>query len=87
MRNSVFNLVSSKQKVENDIRTQRCVFVIAEEGRRGGGRRIGAAAELHEGLRVPMSSQSIQSKYLCYFMENLDTQVNDVCLYECMHAY
>ena len=37
MRNSVFNLVSSKQKVENDIRTQRCVFVIAEEGRRGGG--------------------------------------------------
>ena len=59
-----------------------------EEG--GGGRRIGAAgaaAELHEGMRVPMSSQSIQSKYLCYFMENLDTKVNDVCLYECTHAY
>ena len=36
MRNSVFNLVSSKQKVENDIRTQRCVFVITGGGGRGG---------------------------------------------------
>ena len=46
-----------------------------------------AAAKLNEGMRVPMNSQSIQSKYLCYFMENLDTKVNDVCMYECMHAY
>ena len=50
-----------------------------------------AAAALHEGMRVPMSSQSIQSEYLCYLMENLYTKVNDVCMYECiltcMHAY
>ena len=50
----------------------------------GGGRRMGAAAAtvLHEGMRVPMSSQSIQSKYLCCLMENLYTKVNDVCMYE-----
>ena len=35
MRNSVFNLVSSKQKVENDIRTQRCVLVMGGGGGRG----------------------------------------------------
>ena len=46
-----------------------------------------AAAVLHEGMRVPMSSQSIQSKYLYYLVENLYTKVNDVCMYECMHAY
>ena len=55
---------------------------------RGGGQiGVAAAAVLHEGMRVPMSSQSIQSKYLCYLMENLYTKVNDVCMYECMHAY
>ena len=51
----------------------------------GGGRgrgRMGAVAVLHEGMRVPISSQSIQSKYLCYLMENLYTKVNDVCMYE-----
>ena len=56
----------------------------------GGGRgEIGAAvaAVLHEGMRVPLSSQSIQSKYLYCLMENLYTKVNDVCMYECMHAY
>ena len=86
VRKSVFSLVSSKQKVENDIRTQRCVLVMG----RGGGGRMGAAAAaavLHEGMRVLMSSQSIQSKYLCCLMENLYTKVNDVCMYECMHAY
>ena len=56
-------------------------------GERGEGGRMGAAAVLHEGMRVPMSSQSIQSKYLCCLMENLYTKVNDVCIYECMHAY
>ena len=82
VRNSVFSLVSSKQKVENDIRTQRCELVI-----RGGGGGMGAAAVLHEGMRVPLSSQSIQSKYLYYLMENLYTKVNDVCMYKCIHAY
>ena len=55
----------------------------------GGGERgrMGAAAALHEGMRVPMSSQFIRSKYLCCLMENLYTKVNDVCMYECMHAY
>ena len=36
-RKSVFSLVSSKQKVENDIRTQRCVLVMGG----GGGRENG----------------------------------------------
>ena len=45
-----------------------------------------AAAVLHEGMCVPMSSQSIQSKYFCYLMENVYTKVNVVCMYECMHA-
>ena len=42
-------------------------------GARGEGGRMGAAAAavLHEGMRVPLSSQSIQSKYLCYLMEDL----------------
>ena len=53
----------------------------------GGGGRMGAAAVLHEGMRVPLSSQSRQSKYLCYLMENLYTKVNDVCMYECKHVY
>ena len=53
----------------------------------GGMEAAAAAAVLHEGMRVPMSSQSIQSKYLCYLMGNLYTKVNDVCMYECMHAY
>ena len=84
VRNSVFSLVSSKQKVENDIRTQRCVWSLGE----GGGGRMGAAAAvLHEGMRDPMSSQSIQSKYLSCLMENLYTKVNDICMYKCMHAY
>ena len=80
-RKSVFSLVSIKQKVENDIRTQRYVLVI---GVGGGG---AAAAVLHEGMRVPMSSQSKQTKYFCYLMENMYTEVNDACMYECMHAY
>ncbi len=80
VRNSVFSLVSSKQKVENDIRTQRCVLV-------GGGGGAAAAAVLHEGMRVPLNSQSLQSKYLYYLMEILYTKVNGVCMYECMHAY
>ena len=52
-----------------------------------------AAAVLHEGMRVPMSSQSIQSKYLCCLMENLYTKVNDICIcmnacmLTCTHAY
>ena len=46
-----------------------------------------AVAALHEGLRVPMSGQSIQSKYFCYLMENMYTKVNNVSMYECMHAY
>ena len=46
-----------------------------------------AAAVLHEGMRVLMSSQAIQTKYLYYLMENLYTKVNYVCMYECMHAY
>ena len=33
------------------------------------------------------STVSIQSKYLYYLMENLYTKGNDVCMYECMHAY
>ena len=45
-----------------------------------------AAAVLYEGMRVPMTSQSIQSKYLCYLMENLYTKVNDVCMNACMHT-
>ena len=54
----------------------------------GGGGRIGVAvAALHEGLRVPMSSQFMRSKYLCCLMENLYTKVHDVCMHECMHAY
>ena len=55
----------------------------------GAGWRMGAAAAavLHEGMRVPLSSQSRQSKYLCYLMENLYTKVNGVCMQECMHAY
>ncbi len=59
VRNSVFSLVSIKEKVETDIRTQRCVFVITG----GGGERMGAAAAavLYEGMRVPMTSQSRQS--------------------------
>ena len=48
---------------------------------------MGAAAVLHEGMRVLMSGQYMQSKYLRYLMENLYTEVNDVCMYECMHAY
>ena len=83
VQKSVFSPVSSKQKVENDIRRQRCVLGS------GGGGRMGAeaAAVLHEGMCVLVSSQSIQSKYLYYLMENLYTKVNDVCKYECMHAY
>ena len=46
-----------------------------------------AAAALHEGMRVPMSGQSIQSKYFCYLMENMYTKVNNVSMYECMYAY
>ena len=46
-----------------------------------------AAAALHEGMRVPMSSQFIRSKYLCCLMENLYTKVHDVCMHECMNAY
>ena len=42
------------------------------------------AAVLHEGMRVPMSSQSIQSKYLCYLMQNLYTKVNEVYMNACM---
>ena len=81
VRKSVFSLVSSKQKVENDIRTHRCVLVM---GGGGGGRRMGAAAAtvLHEGMRVPMSSQFIQLRYFCCLMETLYTKVNDVCMYE-----
>ena len=52
-----------------------------------GGMGAAEAAVLHEGMRVPMSGQSIQSKYLCYLMENLYTKVNDVCMCECMHSY
>ena len=60
----------------------------AVEGGGGGGGRMGvAAAALHEGMRVPMSSQFIRSKYLCCLMENLYTKVHDVCMHECMHAY
>ena len=84
IRKSVFSLVSSKQKVENDIRTQRCVWSLGEGGGRMG---AAAAAVLHEGMRVPMTSQSIQPKYLCCLMENLYTKVHDVCMHECMHAY
>ena len=60
----------------------------AGHGGGGGGGGMGAAeaAVLHEGLRVPMSGQSIQSKYF-YLMENMCTKVNNVCMYECMHAY
>ena len=54
-------------------------------GREGMG--VTGAAVLHEGMRVPMSGQSIQSKYFCYLMENMYTKVNNVCMYECMHAY
>ena len=55
----------------------------------GGGGRIGAvaAAVLQEGKRVPISSKSIKSKYLCCMMENLYAKVNNICMYECMHAY
>ena len=53
----------------------------------GGGMGAAEAAVLHEGMRVPMSGQSIQSKYFCYLMENMCTKVNNVCMYECMHAY
>ena len=52
-----------------------------------GGRMGVAAAALHEGMPVPMSSQFIRSKYLCCLMENLYTKVHDVCMHECMHAY
>ena len=54
---------------------------------------MGAAAVLHERMHVPMSSQSIQSKYLCCLMENLYTKVNDICIcmnacmLTCIHAY
>ena len=86
VRDSVFSLVSSKQKVQNDKRIQRCVLVMGSWG--GGRGRMGAAAAvLHEGMRDPMSSQSIQSKYLSCLMENLYTKVNDICMYKCMHAY
>ena len=47
----------------------------------GGEGGMGAAAVLHEGMRVPMSSQSIQAKYLCYLMETLYIEVNDVCMH------
>ena len=48
---------------------------VGQRGGRGGGRGVGrmgaaaAAAVMYEELRVPVSSQSIQSKYLCYLME------------------
>ena len=53
-RKAVFSLVSSKQKVENDIRTQRCVLVIGG-GVGGGANGVAAAAVLYEGMRAPMS--------------------------------
>ena len=46
-----------------------------------------AASVLHEGMRVPMSSQSTQSKYLCNLMENMYTKVNDVCVCEYVCTY
>ncbi len=50
----------------------------------GGGGRMGVAvAALHEGLRVPMSSQFMRSKYLCCLMENLYTKVH---MYICTHV-
>ncbi len=64
-------------------------MVVMEGGGRMGGRaRMGveAAPALHDGMRVPMSSQFIRSKYLCCLMENLYTKVNDVCMHEYMHA-
>ena len=76
VRKSVFSLVLSKQKVGNDIRTQRCVLVMGKEGE--GGLGAAEAAVLHQGMRVPMSGQSIQSKYFCYLMENMCTKVNNV---------
>lgn len=48
---------------------------------------VAAAAALHKGMRVPVSSHFIRSKYLCSLMENMYTKVNDVCMYECIHAY
>ena len=60
----------------------------------GGGGMGAAAAVLHEGMRVPLSSRSIQSKHLHYLMKTLYTKVNGVCMYECIactltciHAY
>ena len=55
----------------------------------GGGGRMGvaAAAALHDGIRVPMSSQFILSNNLCCLMENLYTKVNDLCMHEYMHGY
>ena len=45
VRKSVFSLVSSNQKVENDIRTQRCVLVMVGVGVGGnGGGRSGSVA-------------------------------------------
>ena len=64
-----------------------CAGHEAGGGGGGGGGRMGvAAAALHEGMRVPMSSQFIRSKYLCCLMENLYTKVHDVCIYVCMQA-
>ena len=59
---------------------------VGHGGGGGGGGRMGAeaAAVLHEGMCVPMSSQSIQSKYLCYLMQNLYTKVNEVYMNACM---
>ena len=56
-------------------------------GHGGGGMGAAGAAVLREGMRVPMSGQSIQSKYFCYLMENMYTKVKNVSMYECMHAY
>ena len=56
-------------------------------GEEGGRMGVAAAAALHEGMCVPMSSQFIRSKYLCCLIKNLYTKVNNVCMHECMHAY
>ena len=69
------------------IRTQGCVLVIEGGGGMGGRMGAAAAAVSHDGMHVPLSSQSIQSKYLYYLMEILYTKINDVCMYECINAY
>ena len=59
-------------------------------GHWGGGEGVngsGGSGSVARRMRVPVSSQSIQSKYLYYLMENLYTKVNDVCMYKCIHAY